>query len=162
MNKLNVLRIGAVALCLTVVLTAAAGVGLAQTDPHAGTWVLNLEKSTYAPGTAPKSQTSVFAADGQGLKVVTSAVGASGPTKTEYTATFDGKDHPVKGNADWDTTALKRIDARSIEFTRKKGGKVVQTARSVVAADGMTRTVTVTGVNAQGQKVNTVALYVKK
>ena len=85
-----------------------------------------------------------------------------GPSKTEYTATFDGKDHPVKGNADWDTTALKRVDARTIEFTRKKGGKVVQTARSVVAADGKTRTVTVTGVNAQGQKVNTVALYIKQ
>jgi hypothetical protein len=32
----------------------------------------------------------------------------------------------------------------------------------VVSADGKTRTVTVTGVNAQGQKVNTVALYIKK
>ena len=39
---------------------------------------------------------------------------------------------------------------------------MVQTARSVVAADGKTRTVTVTGVNAQGQKVNTAAVYVKQ
>ncbi len=162
MNRLNVLRIGGVVFCIAFVLTAAGNVGFAQTDPHSGTWVLNLEKSKYAPGTAPKSQTSVFTADGQGIKVVTNAVLASGPSKTEYTATFDGKDHPVKGNADWDTTALKRVDARTIEFTRKKGGKVVQTARSEVAADGKTRTVTVTGVNAQGQKVNTVALYTKQ
>lgn len=162
MNRLNVLRIGGVAICVTLLLTTGARVGFAQTDPHAGTWVLNLEKSKYAPGTAPKSQTSVFAADAKGIKVVTNAVTASGPSKTEYTATFDGKDHPVKGNADWDTTAIKRVDARTIEFTRKKGGKVVQTARSVVAADGKTRTVTVTGVNAQGQKVNTVALYTKQ
>ena len=143
-------------------LMAAAPIGFAQTDPHVGTWVLSLEKSKYAPGTAPKSQTSVFAAAGQGIKVATTAVTATGTSNTEYTATFDGKDHPVKGNADWDTTALKRIDDRTIEFTRKKGGKVVQTARSVVAADGKTRTVTVTGVNAQGQKVNTVALYIRK
>ena len=162
MNRLNVLRIGGVVICFAFLLTAAASVGFAQTDPHSGTWVLNLEKSKYAPGTAPKSQTTVFTADGQGIKVVTNAVTASGPSKTEYTATFDGKDHPVKGNADWDTTALKRVDARTIEFTRKKGGKVVQTATSVVAADGKTRTVTVTGVNAQGQKVNTVALYIKQ
>ena len=162
MNRLNVLRIGVTALCFGVVLAAGAPLAIAQTDPHVGTWILNLEKSKYAPGTAPKSQTSVFAAAEQGLKVTTTAVGASGTTNTEYTATFDGKDHPVKGNPDWDTTALKRIDPRTIEFTRKKGGKVVQTARSVVAADGKTRTVTVTGVNAQGQKVNTVALYIKK
>ncbi len=84
-----------------------------------------------------------------------------GPRRRNTRRLSTGKDHPVKGNADWDTTALKRVDARTIEFTRKKGGKVVQTARSVVAADGKTRTVTVTGVNAQGQKVNTVALYIE-
>ena len=162
MDRLKVLRIGGVVMCFAFVLTAAASVGFAQTDPHVGTWVLNLEKSKYAPGTAPKSQTSVFATDGKGFKVVTTADGASGPTKTEYTAAFDGQDHLVKGNPDWDTTALKRVDARTIEFTRKKGGKVVQTARSMVSADGKTRTVTVTGVNAKGQKVQTVALYTKQ
>jgi hypothetical protein len=161
MNRLNAFRIVGVVVGVAVVM-AAAPIGFAQTDPHVGTWVLSLEKSKYAPGTAPKSQTSVFATAGQGLKVATAAVTASGTSNTEYTATFDGKDHPVKGNPDWDTTALKRIDDRTIEFTRKKGGKVVQTARSVVAADGKTRTVTVTGVNAQGQKVNTVALYIRK
>lgn len=162
MARLNALRIGGFAFCFAFLLTAAAGVGFAQTDPHAGTWVLNLEKSKYAPGTAPKSQTSVYSVDGQGIKVVTNAVTASGSSKTEYSAAFDGKDHPVKGNPDWDTVAIKRADARTIEFTRKKGGKVVQTAKSVVAADGKTRTVTVTGVNAQGQKMNTVALYTKQ
>jgi hypothetical protein len=161
MNRHKAFRIVGVVVGVAVVM-AATQIGLAQTDPHVGTWTLNLEKSKYAPGTAPKSQTSVFATAGQGLKVATTAVTATGTSNTEYTATFDGKDHPVKGNPDWDTTALKRIDDRTIEFTRKKGGKVVQTARSVVSADGKTRTVTVTGVNAQGQKVNTVALYIKK
>lgn len=161
MYRLNALRISGVVVCFALVISAASRIA-AQADPHVGTWVLNLEKSKYAPGTAPKSQTTVFSADGKGIKVVTSAVLASGPSKTEYTAAFDGQDHLVKGNADWDTTAIKRIDARSIEFTRKKGGKVVQTARSVVAADGKTRTVTVTGVNAKGQKVQTVALYIKQ
>ena len=160
MNRHKAFRIVGVVVGVAVVM-AATQIGLAQTDPHVGTWTLNLEKSKYAPGTAPKSQTSVFATAGQGLKVATTAVTATGTSNTEYTATFDGKDHPVKGNPDWDTTALKRIDDRTIEFTRKKGGKVVQTARSVVSADGKTRTVTVTGVNAQGQKVNTVALYIK-
>ena len=162
MNRFNALRIGGVVIGFAFVLTAASQALLAQTDPHVGTWVLSLEKSKYAPGTAPKSQTSVFAAAGQGLKVTTTAVTATGTNNTEYTASFDGTDSPVKGNPDWDTTAIKRVDARTIEFTRKKGGKVVQTARSVVAADGKTRTVTVTGVNAQGQKINTVAVYIKK
>ena len=161
MNRLNVLRIGGVVVGFALVISAAART-VAQADPHIGTWVLNLEKSKYASGTAPKSQTSVYSAAGQGIKVATTTVNATGTINTEYTATFDGKDHPVKGNPDWDTTALKRVDARTIEFTRKKAGKIVQTARSVVAADGKSRTVTVTGVNAQGQKLNTASVWEKK
>lgn len=162
MKNITAIRVGGVVLGVAMVLAAASGIVFAQADPHVGTWVLNVEKSKYAPGTAFKSQTTVFSSDGKSIKVVTNAVGASGPTKTEYTATFDGKDHPVKGNPDWDTTAIKRVDSHTIEFTRKKGGKVVQTARSTVAKDGKSRTVTVTGVNAQGQKVNTNALYIKQ
>jgi hypothetical protein len=161
MHRLNNLRIGGVVVCFALMISAATRI-VAQTDPHIGTWVLNLEKSTYASGTAPKSQNSVYSAAGQGIKVATTTVSSSGTINTEYTASFDGKDYPVKGNPDWDTTALKRVDARTIEFTRKKGGKVVQTARSVVAADGKSRTVTVTGVNAQGQKINTKSLWIRK
>lgn len=95
MKTLTGMRVGGVVLGVAFVLAGASGIGFAQAGPHVGTWVLNLEKSKYAPGTAPKSQTSVFAAAGQGLKVTTT-------------------------------------------------------------------TLTVSGVNAQGQKVNTVALYIKK
>jgi hypothetical protein len=159
MNKLNVIRVGVV---LGVAFIVAGAVAQAQTDPHIGTWVLDLKQSSFATGTAPKSQTSVYSVAGKGIKVATTTVNAGGTINTEYTANFDGKDSPVKGNPDWDTTALKKIDARTIEFIRKKGGKVVQTARSVVAADGKSRTVTVTGVNAQGQKLNTKSVWIRK
>ena len=75
---------------------------------------------------------------------------------------FDGKDHPAKGSPDWDANVAKRVDSHTIEFTRKKGGKAVQTATSVVSKDGKTRTVSTTGVNAQGQKISSVAVYEKK
>jgi hypothetical protein len=38
---------------------------------------------------------------------------------------------------------------------------VVATQRNVVSADGKTRTVTTTGTDAQGQKINNVAVYEK-
>ena len=44
----------------------------------------------------------------------------------------------------------------------KKGGKVTTMQRNVVAADGKTRTVTTTGTDAQGQKVNNLAVYEKQ
>ena len=72
---------------------------------------------------------------------------------------FDGKDHPVRGNTDYDAVVAKRVDQNTIEFTRKKGGKTVQTATSTVSKDGKTRTVTTTGVNARGDKISTVAVF---
>ena len=162
MKKITGRRVGGIALGLAIVL-AAAGIVVAQADPHVGTWVLNLEKSKYAPGTAPKSQRSVYSAAGKGFKVATATVNAAGTTiNMEFTADAEGKDFPVKGNPDYDMTAFKRVDSHTIEFTRKKGGKVVQTMRSVVAKDGKTRSVTVTGVNAQGQKLNTNSVYTKQ
>ncbi len=163
MNKARLVHIGGVVLFFASLIVVATQVGVAQGDPHIGTWVLDVAKSKYTPGPVPKSQTSVYSAAGQGLKVATTGVDAAGkPTSTEFSVTFDGKDAPAKGSPDWDSSSAKRIDSNTIEFTRKKGGKVVQTATSALAKDGKTRTVTTTGVNAQGQKVNNVALYVRK
>ena len=148
---------------LGMLAAVRSDIASAQGDPHIGTWVLNVAKSKYTPGPPPKDQTSVYAAAGDGFKVSTSGTGADGkPTMTGFSAMFDGKDHPVTGNPDWDAIMAKRVDSHTVEFTRKKGGKVVQTATSAVSKDGRTRTVTTSGVNAQGQKINTVAVYDKK
>jgi hypothetical protein len=161
-SRLSVGVVSFVAL-LGIVTMVGVRTASAQADPHIGTWVLNVAKSKYTPGPAPKEQTSVYSADGQAIKVSTKAVGADGkPTTTEFTAMFDGKDHPVTGNADYDATTMKRVDSHTIEFTRKKGGKVVQTATSAVSKDGKTRTVTTTGMNGQGQKLNNVTVFEKK
>jgi hypothetical protein len=154
--------VGLVTLAIAL-LALSPSVAAAQSDPHVGTWVLNVAKSNYTPGPPPKAQTSVYAAAGEGIKVTTSTSTADGKAlAVEYTANFDGKDYPVKGNPDWDTVALKRVDSHTIEFTRKKGGKVVQTATSAVSKDGKARTVNTTGVNAQGQKIKTVGVYEKQ
>jgi hypothetical protein len=158
------------AVCVVGLVTLAIALAVlspsraaAQGDPHVGTWILNAAKSNYTPGPVPKAQTSVYAAAGEGFKVTTSATSADGkPTKGEFSIVFDGKDHPATGNADWDTVSSKRVDSHTIEFTRKKAGKVVQTGTSVVSKDGKTRTVTSTGVNAQGQKLKNVGVYEKK
>ena len=137
--------------------------GFAQGDPFLGTWVLNIAKSKYTPGPPPKSNTSVYEVAGQGVKVTTKGTHAAGkPTMTLYTANYDGKDYPVTGNPGWDGTTLKREDTNTVEFTRKKAGKVVQTGTNVVSKDGKTRTITATGVNAQGQKINNVTVWEKK
>lgn len=156
--KSFVLRIGGVILGVLVVVSASA-----QTDPQAGTWVLDVSKSKYAPGQAPRSQTAVYTASANGLKVVATGTDAAGkPTNTEFTVTFDGKEHPAKGSPDFTTISAKRIDSHTIEYTRKGAGKVQQTARRTVSKDGKIATLTVTGVDGQGRKIDRVQIYVKK
>jgi hypothetical protein len=147
-------------------LTLAAVIATAQpNDPFLGSWRLNVAKSKYTPGPAPKSVTSTYEAAGKGYKVSVKNEPATGPVQ-QYSwtsAALDGKDVPLTGNnPNADTVAVKRIDPNTIELVNKKGGKVTTTQRNVVSADGKTRTVTTTGTDAQGQKVNNVAVFEKQ
>ena len=154
---------------VTMVLAASvlmmAVLATAQSkDPFVGTWRLDIAKSKYSPGPAPKSQTAVYEAAGQGYRITVKAEPASGAAQQwSYTTALDGKDVPITGNnPNADMIAVKRIDANTLETVNKKGGKVTTTQRNVVSADGKTRTVTSTGVDGQGQKVNNVTVFVKQ
>src|SRR6266852_758984 len=133
---LRTLRLGS----LLAVLVPVVSLNAQATDPTLGTWKLNVAKSKYTPGPPPRSLTVTFEATdatGKGVKVTTAGIDAQGnPTGTQYTANYDGKDYPVTGSPDYDAVTLKRIDAWTVEMTRKKGGKVVQTVGRVVSKDG--------------------------
>src|SRR3954466_3448729 len=143
------------------VLALAVSAAAQPKDSFAGTWRLNVAKSKYTPGPAPKSITSTYEVAGRGYKISVKNEPASGPvSEYSYTTNADGKDSPVSGNnPNADMMAVKRIDAHTLETVSKKGGKVTITQRNVVSADGKTRTVTTTGTDAQGQKVNSVGVF---
>jgi hypothetical protein len=133
-------------------------------DNNVGTWKLNLSKSKFNPGPAPKSQTVKIEAWGEdGVKYTADGTSADDkPTHAEFQAKYDGKEYPFKGNPDADSISYKRIDANTVEATTKLKGKVTITAKVTVSADGKTRTVAQTGKDAQGRDVNNVAVYDKQ
>jgi len=141
-------------------------VGLAQTPSKpvfAGTWKLNLAKSTYSPGPTPKSQLATLAAVSGGMSVVSDRVEADGQkVHFEWTAMFDSKDYPVKGDPGRDTVSVKKIDDYNIEITNKKSGKVTTTIKAVYEKDGKHRVETVTGMSAQGQVIKNVTSWDKQ
>lgn len=142
-----------------------AGAVVAQTpDAHIGVWKLNVGKSKYDPGPAPKSGLAKWEAVASGTKVTVDDVAADGTaTHWEFTANYDGKDNPITGTSPHgDTLARTRIDTRTLQTVYKSGGKVTVTQTSVVAPDGKTRTVSTTGVNPKGQKVHHVIVYEKQ
>jgi len=140
--------IGAVALSMTISAQAA--------DPASGVWELNLTKSTFVPAThTPRSQTRTYQVKGKQETARHTGVDAQGnPTLIEFTATYDGKDYPLKGYPDWDSIAMKRIDAYTTEFTQSRGGKVTLSGKRVVSKDGKTMTVTAKGTTAKGERVD--------
>lgn len=158
------MRAGSSALTLGVIFVTAVAVVSAQgANPRIGTWHLNVAKSTYSPGPAPKSQVLTIEAAGAGEKVTSESVLATGAKAVSvYTANYDGKPYPITGSETADTVTLKRVDANTSERTDSKGGKAVQTLIRVVSKDGTTMTVTIKGTNAQGQAVNNVVVFEKR
>jgi hypothetical protein len=140
-------------------------VGLAMCsaqNPNIGTWKLNEAKSKISAG-SPKNLTVTYEAAGDSLKCTIDGLDGQGkPTHTEWTGKFDGKDYPVTGDMASDTRSVKQVDDHHYNLTLKKGGKVTATGKAVIAADGKSRTVTVSGTNAAGAKVESIAVYDKQ
>ncbi len=136
---------------------------LAQTpDSRIGTWKLNVAKSKYSPGPAPKSGGVTFSAAGQGTKVVVDLVGPDeSKIQWEYTASTDGKPYPVKANPDGDMVVAKRVNPNTVETSYTLKGKPTTVNTAVVSADGKTLTVTSKGTNGQGQKIDNVQVFEK-
>lgn len=154
------LLVGSLAACALVLFSSST---LLAADNWLGTWKLNVAKSKYVPGPAPKSQTLKFEASQGSITLTTDGVSATGEaTHGTYTSKFDGKDVPWVGNPDADTASPKRLDANSYKNTWKKGGKTTVTAMAVVSADGKTLTVSQTGKNAKGETVNTTSVSDKQ
>lgn len=139
-----------------VLVVTWCGVAAAQDkDPANGTWKLNVAKSTFSPGPAPKEMTAVIESTGVGRKVdVTGVAGDGSPIKWGYSGNFDGKDIRVTGtNPDADVVRLRRRSPTSVRSTYFKGGKQTIVNGIAVAADGKTLSVAQSGVNAKGQTV---------
>jgi len=132
-------------------------------DNQVGTWKLNVAKSKYSPGPAPKDGTLTVESEPNGLKITIHGTDAEGKAvHMEFAPKYDGKDVPTTGMLGADTISMKKIDDYTVESVSKKGGKPLITTKSVVSKDGKTRTTTQKGTNAKGEKVNNTIVYDKQ
>ena len=159
-SVLNYAFVGLVVASFAASTTSASAQSV---DPGMGTWKLNVEKSKYSPGPAPKSLMTKFEPVGKGVKLTTEQVNADGSKiATEYTANYDGKDVPIKGSPTTDTISLIRKDPQTTVRTDKKAGKVVATLTRVVAKDGKSFTVAVKGTTPKGEPLNNQLVFDKQ
>jgi hypothetical protein len=147
------------ALLAGAILALATGAALAA-DAAVGTWRLNVEKSTFSPGPAPKKQTRTYAESAQGLTLTLNTVSvADKETISVLTFKVDGKPYPSTGNPDFDTVSVTRVDALTVRSTQMKAGKVVGTGVRAVSADGKTLTFSSKLTDVNGVQHDDVSVY---
>lgn len=110
----------------------AVGARVAKGQPgsHAisGSW--RIEKATEASSTVTV----------QSFKSIDNGLEMSQPNGVSYSAKFDGKDYPYKGDPGTTSVSLRRISSHHVEETDKRNGKVIAVADMTVSPDGRTLT----------------------
>ena len=155
----------------TLAFAAIALLGLATAsqlfaqNPTLGTWKLNVAKSKYHPGPAPKSMTRTVESAGDKVKYTFEGVAGDGsPVSYSFTVAYDGKDYPITGSgvpSGADTISFKPTTSTSTEATLKKSGQPILISKVKISADGKVTTITQT--NAPGTAaVNNAVVYEKQ
>lgn len=135
----------------------------AQNQQFVGTWKVDVAKSKYEPGAAPKNETLRFESVGDGFKVSLDGVNQQGPYHSEATGKFDGADVPVVATPARQarfTYSFSRLDDRTWEIVIKVNGARRLLVRNVVSEDGKTMRGVSTVVNRW--QVNQDVIYEKQ
>jgi hypothetical protein len=136
---------------------------VAQNGPQIGTWELNLQRSRYIAGPAPRSRTLNIEQDGQIVTDTVKQIDAVGNVSAAVIMhVYDGQPHPATGFPDFDATVITQVDANSLIASRLKAEKLVQVATFVISQDGKMLTITITGIDVNGQPVKSIAVYDKQ
>ena len=154
----TILTTSLIALAITTVAAFGA-------DNTLGTWKLDVAKSKYTPAPMPiKSLTVIREASDGGVKQTTNGERADGTAlNSSYAAKYDGKDVQVSGNAQYDTIAIKQVNANTLTDERRKtSGPYKATGRTVVSNGGKTMTTTTKGTNADGKEFTQVLVFDKQ
>ena len=123
-------------------------------DSAVGTWKLNLAKSKFSPGPAPRSKTRVYEPGPNGLKVMVTTVDAAGGTRvSEVRESFDLKHYGFQGNGPFQQVSPERIDDNKVnaELTIQPG--VTVNSMRVVSKDGKRLTITIRGQDERGRPI---------
>ena len=137
---------------------------LEQAGALLGTWELNSEKSTVAPGPPPyQTMTLSFSATERGLRMDAKGVNANGSSiEAVYLIVEDGKYHPVTGIRNFDSSSYTRVSDRNTVYVRKKHGATVVVGSRTVSRDGKTLTFRQKTVDEFGRETGRALLVFEK
>jgi hypothetical protein len=158
-------------LFLLFLLAASAQAASAQAasagtddDPFAGTWTLDVQRSSYPAGTCPASMTIEMESVGRGIRYRSDTFFADGrASHSEYSADYEGNQAIVMGTRGMMLPVfLKRIDARTVVASYTKNLMIVAISRRVLSEDLRTMTITTNSKDFSGKTTTTIGLFTKQ
>ena len=131
-------------------------------DPIVGTWTLNVEKSKFTSGPAPKAATRVYTESAGVYTLNQKSTGADGK-EVPFTVQYrEGQDATVTGANGIDTIHATKVSANTWDFSLRSGGKEVGHVHRTVSAGGKVLTVLNTGRQPSGATGNDSLVFDKK
>src|SRR5258708_34220997 len=104
-------------------------------DPIVGTWTLNVEKSKFTSGPAPKAATRVYT-ESAGVYTLNQKTTGSDGKEVPFTVQYhEGQDATVTGANGIDTIHATKVSANTWDFSMKSGGKEVGHVHRTVSPD---------------------------
>jgi hypothetical protein len=150
-------------LTMGFVLALAATTVAAAADPAIGTWTLNLDKSKFHDGTAPKSMTRTYSAGDAGTQMKVTGVAADGTAISQAaTLTYDGKNCAITGSPAFDTLSLRKINGTTVKAELKKDGKIVGHTTRTISGKGKVLTLSTALKTDKGGTTHDVAVFDKQ
>ena len=145
-------------LCFFAALTlAVTTLVAANDDPFAGTWKLDVGKSTYTGIPTPKDLTLTIVDQGANRVVTFNGTAQDGsPIKVELTEPRTGGAIQITGappNQSWDTATLKFINATSHDLIYSKDGKEIAVRHIRMPRDHQSFMAYFTGPDPQGKTI---------
>ena len=124
-------------------------------------WTLNKGSSIFSTGWSPDTETRLYEEVPGGYKLTVSGSHKGKPYSWNYTAKYDGKDHPVHGRPDANAIEAYKVNDRiTIGFFKKNAVPAGPYARKL-SEDGKTLTVQTVGRRDDGSVYFDVVEYEK-
>jgi hypothetical protein len=146
--------------CLLAALSCSVPVWAA--DPFAGTWKLDVAKSTFAKGGELKAETMVVVEQGENAMVTQNLTAVDGtPAAAKWTVPLKGgpaaflEGGPPAGSI----YAGERVNGTTMRFTMTVNGTVTYRQLVTLSADGKTLTIAAKGADPSGPVEETAIFH---
>ncbi|MCU1338679.1 MAG: hypothetical protein JWO19_4260, partial [Bryobacterales bacterium] len=136
---------------------------LLAASPFTGNWKMNHDKSKSSKGQTPKEETMAISDQGDQLTVVITGTDDSGkPIAIHYIIPVSGGAGQVQPGGSYTGVSSQRVNDNTRDTTYSKNNKNLTAEHMVVSGDGKTMTVTVKGIDADGQPIEEVLVFDKE